>query len=171
MRALPFEGANIVFRLADAGPERGVPAKVGDHAGPDGVLSPTDPSAAMPYALTRWTPDSAERAMLAVGGDIELVVFGGGFPPVSLGVTQGELDGMFVWASLPPATAQLLVDLIENNRNARLDAAVAAGVSLKREQLLELEGLEQLRDTLSAALRKIDENTPPAPPPPPPRRR
>lgn len=163
MRAMPFDGANVNFRLDGAGPERGVPAKVGEHAGPDGILSPTDPSAAMPYALTRWMPDSSERACLAAGGDIELVVFGGGFPPVSIGVAPSEDQGLFVWASIPPPVARDLVTLIRRQREGPASAEHNGQAAGER---LQLEGLQLLADSLDRALRAL-----PQPPPPPPRKR
>lgn len=159
MRPMPFEGANVVYRLDGEGPDRGVPAKVGEHAGPDGILSPTDPSAALPYALTRWTPDSSERAILAVGGDIELVVLGGGFPPVSLGVTQtGELLGMFTWAAFAPDTASDVLELIAADRRAHqtLDRG-----PITRAEDERLERLAQLSEVLQGAVDAL----PPAKPP------
>jgi hypothetical protein len=159
MRAIPFAGSNTVFRLDGEGPERGVPAKVGKHAAPDGLLSPTDPCAALPYALTRWTLDNTERAVIASGGDIELVIFGGGFPPVSLGVASGDLSDMFAWAAFSPDTARDIVELI------RLDGASAPADLRTAAQDARLERLAQTGDVLESALRRIE---PPAKPPPPP---
>lgn len=168
MRAMPFAGANAVFGLQGGGPENGLPAKVGEHAAPDGVVEATDPCASMPYAITRWTPDSDERGALAVGADVELIVLGGGVPPLAMRtVREGELLDMFVWCSIPPTAARRLVQLVARNRvEALLDAAV-----LTQAERVALEELDLFADAIRGALRSLDDEMPAKPPPPPRKRR
>jgi hypothetical protein len=94
MRAVEFPSANRVYHLKGGTEANDLHVQQGPHAGADGIVEAGDPTYHLAYTRTVWTPDELERAELATGRNIELVILGaGGVPPLMLGVTDDAPAG------------------------------------------------------------------------------
>lgn len=106
-------------------------------------LAEDDPSITGPAIAAVFEPDEAERAAIATGANVQLVIFGTRVPPLSLAVTreqplsrpQRATDGPAVFAELPQ-------DLVEDLEAVLFHAlATSSHVAIGPEEahLLELE--------------------------------
>lgn len=156
MRAVRTRTSNRRYELSGGTDANVLPARVGDHAGADGIVAPGDPTYHLPYLLTTWVPSDDERAAIAVGRNLELVILGGSLPPLALGVTdegpvdepeQAALDDPCVWLRMAEPLAQDVL-LVLRSVSAQAEASKGAGEEPTEEALASLERLDVLRGML-----------------------
>lgn len=88
-----------------------------------------------------WEPSGSERAEIATGANVELVVWGTVHPPVMVRTTLEQaksnpqrLDaGPRIWVELAQATAEALLDLMRAAGRAELDIDPLAGLRVQLE--------------------------------------
>lgn len=121
MRPVRTESTNTTLKLPGGDESNDLPARVGRHAGSDGIVEAGDPAYHAPYIATIWEPDPAERAALSAGANIELVLWTGSPPPpVALGVNRepilGEplsiVPGPSLWFEVGPELAKDLAAML-----------------------------------------------------------
>lgn len=87
MKARRTPSSNSVFRLPGGTEDNDLHVRRG--VGLD-TLVEDDPCAGDPYVASVWEPDPEERAALATGSNVELVILGVGVPPLLMRVTPEQ---------------------------------------------------------------------------------
>lgn len=150
MRAIRTRSSNGNLKLGETGPEHDLPIRRGPSAGPDGLVPAGDPCYHLPYISTVWQPTHEERAHLAIGRNIELVLItGASVPPLAIGVSDEEpidtdaahaqppLEEPAIWMAMSVPLADDLVTVIEliqarareaRERGDELDARTAGAL-------------------------------------------
>lgn len=121
-------------------------------------LAADDPCAGQPYTAAVFEPDPVERAAIATGANVELVILGTRVPPLILGVTREQPlsrpqrvnDGPALWAEFP---RELVLDLLAMFQ--ALDTGPQQPVPAAVRQ--RLRNLAELRRHLEAGLQALDE--------------
>lgn len=150
MRGRRTARSNRVYALPGGNEDHDLWVRVGTL---DTHLPASDPSAAQPYIASVWEPDQGERAAIATGANLELVIYGRAQPPVSLGVTaeqplsrpqRQDADTPSIWLELPRELAEAIIELAsfptwdtpaELELIARKRVQLVEAVSAFREQL------------------------------------
>lgn len=95
-----------------------LPARLVGHAGSAGIVAPGHPAYHSPCIVSVWEPDASERAGLATGAMLELIVYGQHHPPVNVGVTRdaistGVVAGPSAWLEIDEPAARDLIELLK----------------------------------------------------------
>lgn len=149
MRAIRTPSTTGTFELVGGGPERGLPFRHGPSAGAARIVEAGDPCYHMPFVATVWEPTHEERAHLAIGRNVELVLLTAGpVPPLSVAVTDElpvdaeaanaiPLDHPAIWAAMELDLCEDLVTVVElldrqagqaRDRGDELDAQTSAAL-------------------------------------------
>lgn len=153
MRGRRTPSSNFVYRLPGGTEDNDLHVQLG-RGYP--TLDERDPCAGMPYIAAVFEPAPQERAAIARGANVELVVLGEGMPPVMLHVTdeqptgrpQRTHDGPAIWAELPRTLVEDVLILLQ-----ALDGANPSGP----EAADRFERLAALRTTLEGGLASLDQ--------------
>lgn len=139
--------SNTVLELAGGTEDNRLHATIG--TGLPG-LADDDPGRDEPYIACIFEPDQAERAAIASGANVELVIFGQQMPPVSLATTreqplsrpQRTIDGPAIWAELPAELVEHLCAVLDGVPLSERDHRDAGVLELATQLRAGLEALE-----------------------------
>jgi hypothetical protein len=169
MRAIRTPSTNGTLELAGAGPEHDLPIKRGYAAGPDGLVAPGDPAYHLPYVATVWEPSHEERAHLAIGRNLQLLIITpASVPPLAMGVTdetpvddeaahaQPPIDTPAVWMALDAIVVRDVITLIAALEDRAAAALEEPDVALEPEFVDSLGRLTDLRVRLAGYVDELD---------------
>lgn len=160
MRSVQTPASNAVYQLRGGTEANDLHVRKGQTAGPDGLVEAGDPCYHLPYVLSVWVPDDIERAAIGAGANLELVILGGGTPPLMLNATseqpidreaRPDLDAPSIWLRIHATLANDVVDVI-----AALERqAEAAGEPIAEGLESSIGRLAQLRHYLESGLEQL----------------
>lgn len=147
MRPRRTPASNTALELAGGTEDNTLHARVG-IAYPG--LADDDPGHDQPFISCVFEPDQAERAAIASGANVELVIFGQQMPPVSLATTreqplsrpQRTIDGPAIWAELPAELVEHLCAVLDGVPLSERDHRDAGVLELATQLRAGLEALE-----------------------------
>lgn len=155
MRVIRTARTNGELELEGAGPEHNLPVYHGPSAGAARIVEAGDPCYHKPFVASVWEPDPAERAALATGRNIELVILSRQVPAVALGVTdeapadappQRSLDVPSMWFEIDVALGGELASVIRSLERRALE-------DFRRAE--PPAGFRPMRDEDHATLRRL----------------
>lgn len=163
MKGIQTPTSNAVYALEGGTKANDLHVMKGTHAGADGLVAPGDPIYHLPYVASVWQPDEHERAALAVGANVELLIIGGNQPPVCLRTTseqsvdqppRPDLDDRGLSVRLNQRNAVDLVSVLDLLA-IQAERTIESGVELDEGLEATLERLEVLRLRLREGLEEL----------------
>lgn len=154
MRSRRTRSSNGVFRLGGGTEDNDLHVQRVEAAVELG-FDPNDPCADMPAIRSVWEPRPEERAALACGANIELVVVGTEQPPVSINTTDEQArsrPNRLTDGRAPSLCLELQRDVVDDLL-AGLEIVLASTFGLTRARYERLEGL---RDQLTSHIPELD---------------
>jgi hypothetical protein len=168
MRAIRTAKTNGELKLGGAGPEHNLPIQHGPSAGAARLVERGDPCYHLPYVASVWEPTHEERAHIAIGRNLELILLTAApVPPLAIGVTdedpldtpteaaQPSIDEPAVWAALPLELARDVAEVLgylEAQRDAARDMETELAPGLDER----IDRLGALRERLAAYVDELD---------------
>lgn len=165
MRPARTAKTNRTIGLEGGDARHDLPCQVGSHAGIEGLVDRGDPGYHQPFIASTWEPDPLERAAIATGANLEVVIWGTRLPPLALGITREPLTGEPLRASTGegPRLWFEVGEELARDLAAMLQAVHAAPATAPPPLKARHARLEELRAALELGLADLSTAEPEAP--------